>query len=103
MALGAAPGRVLAQVLSQYLMLAAAGIATGLAIAWARSRFVGELLVAVSPTDVRVYAAVALLTLAAAALAALAPARRAAARAALRADGRTSSGRGPRTREPVHR
>jgi ABC-type antimicrobial peptide transport system permease subunit len=78
MAMGASRRDVVALVLREGGALAAAGIAAGLALAWAGGRALATLLYGVTPTDPLTYAAV-VLGLGAVALAACwVPARRAA-------------------------
>jgi len=77
MALGADAGLVLRGVLSQGLMLAAGGIALGLAGALALQRVIAGMLYGVGAADPATLAAVSGLMLAAAGAAALLPARRA--------------------------
>jgi len=64
-------------VVRQSLVIAAIGIAIGLALALATTRVLGSLLFGVSPTDPLVLAAATLLLLLLAILASYAPARRA--------------------------
>jgi len=78
MALGARGRDVLALIVGRGLLLAAAGVAIGLAAAWAATRFLGNLLFEVSPTDPGTFFGVSLLLLVVAGLAALLPAWRAA-------------------------
>ncbi len=77
MALGASRSRVMRMVLREGLVLAGAGIAAGLAVALAASRFVAALLYGVSPQDLSIYAGVAVLLAGAAVVACALPARRA--------------------------
>ena len=77
MALGARAGEVRGLVVRQSLVIAAIGIAIGLALALATTRVLGSLLFGVSPTDPLVLAAATLLLLLLAILASYAPARRA--------------------------
>lgn len=77
MALGARAAQVRALVVRQSLVLAAVGVAIGLAGALATTRLLASLLFGVSPTDPLVLAGSALLLVALAALASYAPARRA--------------------------
>jgi len=77
-ALGAGANSVAAMVLSQGLRLVLAGVALGLAGAWAASRFVASLLYDVRPRDPLTFGAVAALLIGVGALAAWLPARRAA-------------------------
>jgi predicted permease len=88
-ALGARPGLVLMLVLRQALLLAAAGVLTGLAAAALLTRLLAGLLFEVRPTDPITYTLIAGLLAATAAFAAWRPARRAATLdpiTALRAD-----------------
>ncbi|HEY3205301.1 MAG TPA: ABC transporter permease [Thermoanaerobaculia bacterium] len=78
MALGAAPSRVIAEVLSEGLRLTAAGVGLGLLAALASSRALSSLLFGVRSTDPATYAVVAVLLSAVALLACYFPARRAA-------------------------
>jgi putative ABC transport system permease protein len=78
LALGAAPDRVVRDVLSEGARLTALGIGIGLALALAASRALESLLFSVRPTDPPTYAAVALTLAAVALLACYVPARRAA-------------------------
>jgi len=77
-ALGATQRTILGTVLRQGTVLAAAGLATGLAGAWALTRFMQSLLFGVNGTDRRTFVAVALLLGAVAIVAILIPATRAA-------------------------
>jgi putative ABC transport system permease protein len=77
LALGATPGQVGRLVLGQGLGLAAAGVAVGLAGAYATTRLLEGLLFSISATDPLVYAGLSALLLAIAALACYLPARRA--------------------------
>jgi predicted permease len=77
MALGASPLSVLGLVVRQAGTMTLAGVATGLAAAWALSRYLATLLFGVSATDPVVYALVALALLAVAMLAVALPAIRA--------------------------
>ncbi len=77
MALGAGRGQVLALVVRQGALLAAAGVALGLLAAAGSSRVLAGLLFGVSPTDPITYAGVALLLTGVALLACVVPARRA--------------------------
>jgi putative ABC transport system permease protein len=77
-ALGAQRAAVLRLVMRQILILAAAGIALGLAAAASATRYLGTLLFDLAPLDVSTFMYAAALFAAVAALAALLPARRAA-------------------------
>ena len=77
-ALGAARGTIFAGVLRRSLALAVAGVALGLAGAYALSRFLASLLYGVEVTDLATFAVAPLLLLAVATLAAAVPAGRAA-------------------------
>ncbi|HTS28211.1 MAG TPA: ABC transporter permease [Bryobacteraceae bacterium] len=79
MALGAAPAAIFQLVVGQGLRLSAAGIAAGLAAAFALTRVLNSLLVGVKATDPTTFAGIAVLFLIIAALASWLPARRAAA------------------------
>ena len=75
--LGASPHQILALVLKQGLGLAAAGIAVGLAVAWAGTRLLEGMLYGIDTRDPSTFATLAALVLGIAALACLVPARRA--------------------------
>ena len=77
LALGAAPSRVLALVVGRGALLAAAGAAAGIVIAWLGSGALSALLFGVSPRDPATFAVVPLLFVAIAATASLLPAFRA--------------------------
>ena len=77
MALGARRGDILRQVIGQGIRLAGIGMAVGVAVAVALSRYVDALLYQVSPLDAAVYAAVCVALAAVAAVASAIPARRA--------------------------
>lgn len=77
MALGAARRDLLLLVMRQGLRPALAGLAGGLAGAWALTRWLRSLLYGVSPTDLSTYVFVGLLLMAVASLACWVPARRA--------------------------
>jgi predicted permease len=77
MALGAGAGTVVRGVLQRGLLMAGAGLALGLAAAFAGSRVVRSLLFEVSPMDPATLGGVAVLVLAAAMFASWIPARRA--------------------------
>ena len=76
-AIGAAPGSIVALVMRQGLTLAAAGVVIGLALALAGGRVVSWLLFGVTPTDPGVLVGIPLLLTSVAALASYIPARRA--------------------------
>jgi predicted permease len=78
MALGASTLQVYAQILREGLTVAGAGIAVGLAVAFAATRVVSTLLFGVSATDPLTFATVAFILFLIAAFACLIPARRAA-------------------------
>jgi len=78
-ALGARPASILQMILGKGLLLAALGVAIGIAGAIAMTGLVKSLLFEVPPTDVVTFGAVGLTLFVAAALASLLPARRAAA------------------------
>ena len=78
MAFGAPSTAIFRDVVGRGLKLAAIGVATGTAAAFALTRWMSSLLVGVSPTDPTTYAAIGTLFLAIAALACWVPARRAA-------------------------
>ena len=77
LALGADGGSLRNMVLRQAMLLAAAGIAIGLAAAYGLTRFMASMLFGVKPGDPWVFAAVAALLAAVAMLASYLPARRA--------------------------
>jgi hypothetical protein len=79
MALGARPRDVASIVLVQALRLAIAGLALGLAAAWATTRVLESVLFRTSPSDPATFAAVTLCLLVVALAASLGPALRAAA------------------------
>jgi ABC-type antimicrobial peptide transport system permease subunit len=76
-ALGATRRDIVAMVVRQGVLLAAAGVALGLAAAFASTRLLAAMLYHVSVTDPQTFAAAALLFLIVAALASYLPARRA--------------------------
>jgi predicted permease len=76
-ALGAQARDIARMVLRQGLVLAAGGVAIGVVLALAGSRFVGEMLYEVSPREPGVYMVVAVVLLLVAVAASLVPARRA--------------------------
>jgi putative ABC transport system permease protein len=76
-ALGAPEHEVLSLVLRQGMTLALVGVAAGMAIALATTRFLSSLLLGVSPADVPTFAAIAVLLASSALLASYLPARRA--------------------------
>jgi putative ABC transport system permease protein len=78
LALGAEPGSVARAIVRQGGLVALAGIAFGLAAAWAGSRFLESLLYNVSPRDPGIFAATAMVLLLVAMAACWLPARRAA-------------------------
>jgi predicted permease len=78
MTLGARPAELLRQVLRQALLLVAAGVALGLAAAFAGTRLLASLLFGLGATDPSTLAAAVLLLLAVGIAAAYLPARRAA-------------------------
>jgi putative ABC transport system permease protein len=77
-ALGARPAEVVRMVVGRGLLVAAIGVAVGLAGAFAVARVLEAILYGVSPTDPLVYALTATILLGIAAVASLLPARRAA-------------------------
>jgi len=77
LALGAGRGDLAALVLGQGLKLALAGLAIGLACAFAVTRLMSSVLYQVSPTDVPTFTVISLLLLLVATLACYLPARRA--------------------------
>jgi len=77
MALGAAPGRVVREILAGGLRLIALGIGIGLVAAFGLTRLMSSLLFGIPPTDPATFVGVALLLAAAAVLACWIPARRA--------------------------
>ena len=79
MALGAGPGRVVREIVTDGLKLIGLGIGIGLAAAFALTRLMASLLFGVRPTDPMTFLGVALLLAAAALSACWIPARRAAA------------------------
>jgi putative ABC transport system permease protein len=78
-ALGAGPGRIRRSVLGHGAVLAASGLAIGLAGAWGLSRFIPTLLFGITPFDVTTYAAAAIMLAAVALAGAYLPTRRATA------------------------
>ncbi|MFL5360208.1 MAG: FtsX-like permease family protein, partial [Myxococcales bacterium] len=76
-ALGATPQSLIRMVMGQGLVLAAAGVATGLLVAASLHRVVASQLSEVADADLRIYAGVAVLLLVVAAAATWLPARRA--------------------------
>ena len=79
MALGSSRGAVLRLILRQGLVLAAAGVALGLAGAVAATRLLSTILFEVQPVDVQVYLGVVVLSGVVTLAAGYLPARRAAA------------------------
>jgi len=77
MALGASRERIVRLVIGHGLVLSAAGLALGAILAVSTTRFVGSLLVGVSPEDPQVYVLTGALLLGVAALACYLPVRRA--------------------------
>jgi putative ABC transport system permease protein len=77
LALGALPGRIIAQFLSQGLLVAALGCAAGIALALVFTRLLAGMLYGVSATDPATLTTVVMIVLAVSALASLAPAMRA--------------------------
>src|SRR5262249_31404433 len=77
LALGATPGDVVRLVVGHGMRLAIAGIAAGLAAAWAVTRTMESLLIGVSPHDPATFAAIAALLGAIAFIASYVPGRRA--------------------------
>ena len=78
-ALGARPAMILRLVLTEGLVIVSAGLAIGLAIATAVTRFTASLLYGVSPTDLITFAAVPVVLLLTGVVAVVVPARRACA------------------------
>jgi ABC-type antimicrobial peptide transport system permease subunit len=78
LALGADAGRVVRMVVRSGAILAGAGLALGLATAWAFRGLLSRMLFHVGPTDLAVFALVGLVLAAVALLASWLPARRAA-------------------------
>lgn len=76
-ALGAAPHEVLSLVIRQGMTLTLVGVAVGLALALATTRFLSSFLLGVSPADLPTFAGIAFLLAGAALLASYLPARRA--------------------------
>ena len=85
MALGAQPGNVLGMITKEGLLLAGIGLAIGLGISFAVTRFTASLLYGVSATDLATFIGVPVLMLLVALVAVLIPARRAARIAPLEA------------------
>ena len=77
MALGAAPGDVIAMVVRQNALLVGAGAAIGLAMAFAGTRFLSKLLFGVAAADPVTFAVAAAMLCAVAVVASWVPARRA--------------------------
>jgi ABC-type antimicrobial peptide transport system permease subunit len=78
MALGAARGRVLRQVVGDAIRLVAAGVAIGVPAAWAASRLVSSMLFGLTPTDPATFAGASAVLGSSAVLASVVPAWRAA-------------------------
>jgi predicted permease len=76
-ALGAVPAHVLRMMLGESLAIVGAGIAAGVAGAWASSRLVASMLYGLSPADPLTYLSVAIVLIVVALLASLLPALRA--------------------------
>ena len=77
MALGARPASILKMITNEGLVLAGTGLAIGLALSFALTRFTASLLYGVSPLDAATFFGVPAVLLAAALIAVLVPARRA--------------------------
>jgi putative ABC transport system permease protein len=77
LALGAQASNIFTLVVGKGLVLVATGVAIGLAIAFAVTRFISSLLFGISPTDAVTFAVVSLLLVAVALFACYFPARRA--------------------------
>jgi ABC-type antimicrobial peptide transport system permease subunit len=77
MAIGAAPLDVVRMIMRQGMTVAGVGVAIGLVLALAGTRFIRILLFGVTPTDPLVFVGVPLLLTAVAAIACYIPARRA--------------------------
>jgi putative ABC transport system permease protein len=77
MALGAAPGRVLAMILGQGMRSVALGLALGVTVSLALARLVSGLLFGIAPTDVLCFVGSGVVLVLVAAIACLVPARRA--------------------------
>jgi putative ABC transport system permease protein len=77
MALGASPRDVLRLIINHGMFLTLAGMALGLAAAWALTRVLKNLLFNVSPTDPAIFVGIVLLLVGVASLACYLPARRA--------------------------
>jgi ABC-type antimicrobial peptide transport system permease subunit len=75
-ALGAGHGEIVGMVMRQAGLLIGAGLATGLAGAWALSKFVATMLFQVRPHDALTYAAAAAILAMVSLAASLVPARR---------------------------
>lgn len=80
MALGAQQGQVLSLIMRQGLVLAAAGVAAGIALAVVLTRFLATLLFGVQPLDAVTFVCVALLLMLISLAACYLPARRASIR-----------------------
>ena len=77
LALGGSASAVLRMIVQRGVVVAAAGVATGLLLTLATSRLVANLLFGVTTTDITTYVAVVSFLVTAASLACLLPARRA--------------------------
>jgi putative ABC transport system permease protein len=77
MALGARPAAILSMVMRQGMFLVLTGLAIGLGVSFALTRFLSSLLYAVSPTDATTFAGIATVLALVALLACYIPARRA--------------------------
>jgi ABC-type antimicrobial peptide transport system permease subunit len=77
MALGAQPADVLAAILIESMLLVGAGLAIGLAAAWASGQFVRSLLFGLEPTDALSIGGAALVMILVSLVAGYLPARRA--------------------------
>jgi len=89
MALGARPARVLGMIVRESFALVGVGVALGLSVAFAASRFIASMLFGLSPAEPTVYVSIAAMLIGVGLLASLLPAFRAARvdpMTALRAD-----------------